>query len=60
MPTSFANQIYILMAKKNEQTSPKAASAASKVLKDSKSSKDAKTAAGSALTQAPDKKKIKK
>lgn len=48
------------MTKKNEQTSKKAASAASKVLKDPKSSKDAKTAAGSALTQAPDKGKKKK
>ncbi|WP_339880557.1 hypothetical protein [uncultured Algoriphagus sp.] len=45
------------MAKKNEQTSKKAATAASKVLQDPKSSKNAKTAAGSALTQAPDKKK---
>nr|WP_287935829.1 hypothetical protein [Algoriphagus sp.] len=45
------------MAKKNEQTSKKAATSASKVLKDPKSSKDAKAAAGSALTQAPDKKK---
>lgn len=36
------------MTKKNEQTSKKAATPASKVLKDSKSSKDAKTAAGSA------------
>lgn len=41
---------------RNEQTSKKAASAASKVLRDPKSSKAAKTAAGSALTQAPDKK----
>lgn len=47
------------MAKKNEQTSKKAATSASKVLKDPKSSKDAKSAAGSALTQAPDKKKKK-
>lgn len=47
------------MAKKNEQTSKKAATAASKVLKNPKSTKDAKTAAGSALTQAPDKKKKK-
>ena len=42
---------------KNEKTSPKAASAASKVLRDPKASKAAKTAAGSALTQAPDRKK---
>jgi hypothetical protein len=40
-----------------EQTSPKAASAAGKVLNDPKSSKNAKTAAASALTQAPSKKK---
>ena len=41
----------------NEKTSKKAASAASKVLKDSGASKNAKTAAGSALTQTPNKKK---
>ena len=40
-----------------EVASPKAASAASKVLKKPGSSKDAKTAAGSALTQKPNKKK---
>lgn len=45
------------MAKKGEVTSAKAASAASKVLRDPKSSKAAKTAAGSALTQRPGKKK---
>jgi hypothetical protein len=39
-----------------EVTSKKAASAASKVLRDPKSSKAAKTAAGSALTQRPNKK----
>jgi len=42
---------------KNERTSKKAASNAAKVLRDPKSSKAAKSAAGSALTQAPDKKK---
>jgi len=47
------------MVNKNEQTSKKAATAASKVLKNPKSTKDEKTAAGSALTQAPDKKKKK-
>lgn len=47
------------MAKKNEQTSKKAATAASKVLKNPKSTKDEKTVAASALTQAPDKKKKK-
>lgn len=43
----------------NEQTSKKAATAASKVLRDPKSSKAAKTAAGSALTQRPNKAKGK-
>lgn len=42
---------------KNEQTSRKAASAASKVLSDPRSSKAAKTAAASALTQARDRKR---
>lgn len=46
-----------MMAKKNEQTGKAAATAASKTLRDKKASKDAKTAAGSALTQSPDKKK---
>jgi hypothetical protein len=41
----------------NEQTSKKAGKAASKTLKSKGSSKDAKTAAGSALTQRPNKKK---
>lgn len=47
------------MARKsnNEVTSKRAASAASKVLRNPKSSKAAKTAAGSALTQRPNKKK---
>lgn len=40
---------------KNEQTGKKAATAASKVLRDPKASKAAKTAAGSALTQRPNK-----
>ena len=40
----------------SEVTGKKAASAASKVLRDPKSSKAAKTAAGSALTQRPNKK----
>ena len=47
------------MAKK-EQTSKKVASKAGKQLKDPKSTKDEKSVAGSALTQAPDKKKAKK
>lgn len=46
------------MAKKrNEVTSKKAASAAGRVLRDPKASKAAKSAAASALTQRPDKKK---
>jgi len=45
---------------RNEKTGTKAASAASKVLRDPKSSKADKTAAASALTQAPDKKEGKK
>jgi len=44
---------------KNEKTSPKVASTASKLLKNPKSSKDVKSVSGSALTQAPDKKKKK-
>lgn len=41
----------------SEVTGKKAASAASKVLRDPKASKAAKSAAGSALTQRPDRKK---
>lgn len=44
---------------KNEHTSPKAGKAASKVLRDERTGKDSKTAAGSALSQRPDKKKSK-
>lgn len=44
------------MAKNKEVTSKKAASAAGRVLANPKSTKDAKTAAGSDLTQRPDKK----
>lgn len=40
-----------------EQTSKRAASAASRVLRDGRTSKDSKTAAGSALTQRPNKKR---
>ena len=40
---------------KNEKTSPKAATAASKTMKNDAASKDAKTASASALSQAPDK-----
>lgn len=39
----------------NEKTGPKAAANASKVLRDPKASAAAKSAAGSALSQAPDK-----
>ena len=42
---------------KNEKTSPSVASKAGKILSNPKSSKAAKSVAGSALTQAPDKKK---
>jgi hypothetical protein len=45
---------------KNEKTSKKAGAAASKVLKSPSSSKNAKIAAGSALTQRPDKSVKKK
>lgn len=41
----------------NEVTSKRAATAAAKVLRDPKSSKSAKTAAASALTQRPNRKK---
>lgn len=41
----------------NEQTSKKAGTSASKVLRDGRTGKDSKTAAGSALTQRPGKKK---
>ena len=44
---------------KNEKTSKKVASEASKVLRDPKSTKIEKSVAASALTQAPDKKKKK-
>lgn len=40
-----------------KQTSPKAASAASKVLRDKRTSKASKTAAASALAQTPKRKK---
>jgi hypothetical protein len=42
---------------KNEQTGKKAGTAASKVLKSGSTGKSSKSAAGSALTQRPDKKK---
>lgn len=41
----------------NEQTGKKAGKAASKVLRSGSTGKNSKTAAGSALTQRPDKKK---
>ena len=44
---------------KNSKNSKKVGSKASKVLRDSKSTKIEKSVAGSALTQAPDKKKGK-
>lgn len=45
------------MARGSEVTSKRAASAAAKVLRDPRSSKAAKTAAASALTQRPNRKK---
>ena len=42
---------------KNETTGKAAAKSASKVLRDDRTGKDSKKAAGSALTQRPDKKK---
>lgn len=45
------------MARNTKQTSKKAASAASKVLRDGRTSKASKTAAGSALAQTPSRKK---
>lgn len=45
------------MAKNSKQTSKKAASAASKVLRNPRSSKASKTAAASALAQTPSRKK---
>lgn len=45
---------------RNEKTSKKVAKTASKILRSKKSSKAAKSVAGSALTQAPDKKRKKK
>jgi hypothetical protein len=42
---------------KNEQTGANAGKAASKVLKSGSTGKDSKSAAGSALSQRPDKKK---
>ena len=47
------------MATNRKQTSPRAASAASKVLRDGRTSKASKTAAGSALSQTPSKSKKK-
>lgn len=47
------------MAKNTKQTSKRAASTASKVLRDGRTSKASKTAAGSALSQTPSRKKSK-
>lgn len=44
------------MARNSKQTSKRAASAASKVLRDGRTSKASKTAAGSALSQTPSRK----
>lgn len=45
------------MARSSRRTSPKAAKAASKVLRDGRTGKASKTAAGSALSQAAPKRK---
>ena len=45
------------MTANKKQTSPRAASAASKVLRDGRTSSASKTAAGSALSQTPSRKK---
>ena len=45
------------MPKKNESTSPRVATTASKLLSNPKSSQAVKTVAASALTQTPNKKK---
>jgi hypothetical protein len=45
---------------KNEKTSKRAGSAASKVMRNRNTSKNSKTAAASALTQRPDKKRKRK
>ena len=44
----------------NEKTGKEAATAASKVLRSGSTGDDSKTAAGSALSQAPDKKDLEK
>lgn len=44
------------MAQNSKQTSKRAASAASKVLRDGRTGKNSKTAAGSALSQTPSRK----
>ena len=48
------------MAKKNEQTSKKVASKAGKLLAKKKTPKAVKSVAGSALSQAPDRRKGKR
>jgi len=45
---------------RNERTSKSVAKKASKILRDNRYSKTSKSVAGSALTQAPDRKKKKK
>ena len=48
------------MPKKNEHTSKSVAAKASKILKDPKSSKAMRSIAASALTQAADRRKVRK
>lgn len=45
---------------KNERTSKKVASKAAKILREPKATKAAKSVAGSALTQAPDRRRAKR
>ena len=53
----YIGKVVGIMPTNKKQTSAKAASAASKVLRDGRTSKNSKTAAGSALAQTPSKKK---
>ena len=55
-PTLFRKEV-LTIPRNTKQTSARAASAASKVLRDGRTSKASKTAAGSALSQTPSKKK---
>lgn len=60
MPPTHDDKPLKKAAKRGEVTGVKAGKAASRVLKDGRTSKDSKTAAGSALTQRPNKRGGKK